>query len=103
MSSRTSVTVEIAGEAYTIRTDADPEYARRCAEYLDDALGRIVGGGSPVEPHKAVLLAALGIVDELFQSRDDTEALRRRIGSLARRLSADVRAVTPPDELASPS
>ena len=103
MSERASVTVEIGGESYTIRTDADPEYARQCAAYLDERLGRIIEGGTLVEPHKAVILAALGITDELFKARQDTDALRRRVAGLARRLAADVRVAAPPDELAPPS
>lgn len=103
MSERASLTVEIGGERYTLRTDADPEYARRCAAYLDEQLGQILDGGSLVEPHKAIVLAALGIIDELFRAREETERLRARVGGLAARLSADIRAATGPDELAPPS
>lgn len=103
MNDRSSITVEIGGETYTIRTDADPEYARRCAAYLDERLERILDGAALVEPHKAAILAALGITDELLQARQETEKLRGRIAGLARRLTGDIQAVAPADELAPPS
>lgn len=103
MNDRASVTVEIGGESYTIRTDADPEYARRCAAFVDERLQSILEGGSLVEPHKAVILAALGITDDLFKARDATEQLSRRVGGLARRLTADIRSAADADELAPPS
>ena len=31
----TAITVELAGEQYTLRTDADEAYARRCAALVD--------------------------------------------------------------------
>ena len=66
---RTSVTVRIAGEDYTLRTNADADYTRRCAELVDQRIERIREGGGLVDRHKAAILAALSIADELFQAR----------------------------------
>ena len=43
---RTAVRVEIAGEEYTIRSDADEEYTRRCAALVDERMRRF--DGAPV-------------------------------------------------------
>lgn len=93
MSARESVTVEIGGEQYTIRTDAGADYTRRCAAHLDAALGRVFDSGATVEHHRAVILAALALTDELFSAREETEALRRQVATEASRLATDVRAV----------
>lgn len=97
MSERQSVTVTIGGEEFTIRTDAGADYARQCAEHLDRAVGQVYSSGSAVEHHRAVILAALTVADELFRAREETDALRRRISGAAGRLAADVRAVAGAD------
>ena len=43
----TAITVEIAGESYTLRTDADAEHARRCAALVDARMRAISGDVSP--------------------------------------------------------
>ena len=97
MSERQSVTVTIGGEEFTIRTDAGADYARRCADHLDRAVGQVFASGSAVEPHRAVILAALSLTDELFRAREETEQLRGRISAAAGRLAADVRMVAGAD------
>lgn len=86
------VTVEIAGEEYTIRSEASPEYTRECAAYVDQTLTRLKDQVSLVEAHKAAILAALSLTDQLFQARAELEALRAEIARSAGRLAADIRA-----------
>ena len=91
---RSSVTVRIAGEEHSIRANAEPDYTRSCARYVDDRIADIRSKGMLIETHKAAILAALSISDELFQAREELERLRREIGSratnLARRLEAEL-------------
>jgi cell division protein ZapA len=76
---RTVVTVEIAGEEYSIRAQASPEYTRECAAYVDRAVTEIMRQGSLVQAHKAAILAALALADELFQSRAEVTELRTEV------------------------
>ncbi|MSR36166.1 MAG: cell division protein ZapA [Gemmatimonadetes bacterium] len=91
---RTSVTVRIAGEEHTIRANAEPDYTRSCARYVDERISDIRGKGAVIETHKAAILAALSISDELFQARDDLERMKREVASratnLARRLEGEM-------------
>lgn len=87
---RTVTTVEIAGEQYTIRSEASQEYTRECARYVDAAIGEIMSRGTLVEVHKAAILAALALADELFQSRAEAEELREELATRAERLAAEV-------------
>jgi cell division protein ZapA len=91
---RSSVTVRIAGEEHTIRANADPEYTRSCARYVDDRISDIRGKGALIETHKAAILAALSISDELFHAREELERMRREVASratsLARRLEVEL-------------
>lgn len=92
------VTVEIAGEEYTIRADTTPEYAKECAAHVDHTITEILQGGALIQTHKAAILAALSLTDQLFQARRETEALRAEIGRLAEALMVDVRARLEPSD-----
>lgn len=87
---RTVTTVEIAGEEYAIRSEASEEYTRACARYVDAAIGEIMSRGTLIEAHKAAILAALALADELFQARHEAEALREELTIRAARLVAEI-------------
>lgn len=53
------------------------------AAYLDAALSRVRATLPNVEPHKAAILAALAITDELFQSRRGDREFAARLTALA--------------------
>ena len=61
--------VTILNEEYAIRTDTDPEHAHAVAQYLDQAIRKVMSSGSVVESNRAVVLAALQITGELFDAR----------------------------------
>ena len=65
---RQSVTVDIAGERHVLRSDASPEYTKSVAAHLDSTI-RALGFGNTLDPHRAAILAALTITDELYKAR----------------------------------
>lgn len=81
--SRHSVRVQIFGEEYPLRTDADPQHTKEVAAYVDRAIRAVVEAGAVVEPHKAAILAALQITDELFKLRAADDANAEKINALA--------------------
>lgn len=89
---KSSVKVTILGEEYTIRSDATPEHTRAVAEHVDETIRRVLHSGTVVETHKAAILAALQITDELFRSRAEGDATTEALAEL----SADVRRWLPP-------
>ncbi|MEJ2678591.1 MAG: cell division protein ZapA [Gemmatimonadota bacterium] len=90
MDQKTVVTVQIGEDEYTIRTEASADYAERCAAYVNQTIGEIVQQGSLVEAHKAAILAALALTDQLFQAREETDSVRAEIARVAARLADDV-------------
>ena len=74
---KNAVKVTIGGEEFTVRSELPPEYTREVAAYLDAALKRVRDSLPMVETHKAAILAALAITDELFQARRGDRADRR--------------------------
>jgi cell division protein ZapA len=93
---RNSVRVSILGDDYVIRTEASAAHTRQVAEHVDRTIRRVLSTGSVVETHKAAILAALQITDELFRSRADAE----RVTTAMEELSAEVRRWLPPGKRA---
>ncbi len=73
---RSPVTVRIGGEDHTIRANVEPEYTKKCAEWVDDRISEIRSQLGLIESHKAAILAALSITDEMFQARAQVEEVR---------------------------
>ena len=89
---KSSVRVSIVGEEYAIRSDASPEHTRAVAQYVDRAIRTVMNSGMVVESHKAAILAALQITDQLFSARQ----ARAEIADGMQALAADVRRWLPP-------
>ncbi len=87
-----AVTVRIGGEDHTIRANVEPEYTKQCAKWVDDRISEIRNQLGLIESHKAAILAALSITDEMFQARSELEELRQtnalKASELAERLEA---------------
>lgn len=91
MSEKTVVTVTIAGEEYTLRSEATPEYTRECAKLVDATIGDIQRQSrGKMEPQKAAILAALSIVDQYFKAQRELEAHRSGANALADRLATAI-------------
>ena len=91
---KNAVRVMIVDEEYTVRSELDPEYTREVAAYVDGAIRRVLQAGPMVESHKAAILAALALTDELFQSRKQQQELAARL----RQMSADMARLLPPQK-----
>ena len=68
-----TIKVEIYDQAYTVRSDGDPEYLKQLAEYVDQRMREISSGTLTVDSRKVAILAALYIADELHQLRRQHE------------------------------
>lgn len=78
-----AVKVTIGGEEYTVKSELPPEYTKEVAAYVDAALKRVRDMVPLVESHKAAILAALAITDELFQARRGDREMSARLNSMA--------------------
>jgi cell division protein ZapA len=85
--SKNAVRVMIGGEEFTVRSELPPEYTREVAAYLDAALKRVRDTLPGVETHKAAILAALAITDELFQARRGDRDIANRLAAMADELA----------------
>lgn len=62
--------VEIFGQSYMIRGEADSEYTRKLAEYVDKKMREVGTSASSISSLNAAILAALNITNELFELRE---------------------------------
>lgn len=89
-SEKNVVSVRIGGEEYAIRSPAPAEYTRELAAYIDGAIRGVMAQGPMVQAHKAAILAALTVTDELFQTRAELDRLRQEVAARSLRLAAEV-------------
>ncbi|HEX3143544.1 MAG TPA: cell division protein ZapA [Pyrinomonadaceae bacterium] len=76
-----TIKVEIYDQAYTVRSDGDPEYLKQLAEYVDQRMREISSGTLTVDSRKVAILAALYIADELHQLRKSHEQADEQLAS----------------------
>jgi cell division protein ZapA len=68
-----TVKVNIFGGEYPIKSEADPEYIKRVAKYVDRKMREISEKVDIRATAKVAILAALNITDELFREKDDKD------------------------------
>ena len=84
--------VSIVGEEFSIRSDATPEHTKAVAAYLDKEIRKVLGANALIETHKAAILAAMQITDELLRERTTARVVEDEL----RGLGAEVRRWLPP-------
>ncbi len=66
-----SVDVEIFGGTYSIKGDADPEYVRQLARFVDEKMRALaLRSPSTVSAQRIAVLAAVNMADEIFRLRN---------------------------------
>lgn len=82
MDAKNVVQVEIFGNTYTIRGEADQEYILGVAAYVDRKMRDVTDKLPVASLSKVAILASLNIADELFKerarNRNHEETLRTR-------------------------
>ena len=68
-----SVKVNIFGEDYPIKGEADAPYIQEVAGYVDQKMKEVSDRMSNKLPLRVAVLAAMSITDELFKERQDKE------------------------------
>jgi len=81
-----SVSLTIAGQRLSIRTDKEEDYIHQLAEYVDEMVEELRRGTRSASTPQLYLLAALNMADELFQAQDRTEDLKEEIQRRTERL-----------------
>ncbi|MFO0706820.1 MAG: cell division protein ZapA [Nitrospira sp.] len=63
-----TIDVEIYGQRYSIRGEADDAYIRRLASYVDQHMRQLAEGMKTATPSKLAVLTAINLAHQLFES-----------------------------------
>ena len=74
-----SVTVDIAGQKFTLKTDADEAYVKSLARFVTGKMDEARRAAKTVATQSVAILAALHIADDLFQVRHKVKEKSRTI------------------------
>jgi len=63
-----TIDVEIYGQRYSIRGEADDVYIRRLASFVDEHMRKLAEGMKTATPSKLAVLTAINLAHQLFES-----------------------------------
>ncbi|SHJ75045.1 cell division protein ZapA [Propionispora hippei] len=69
------VTVEIFGESYPLKGDANMEHIIRTAALVDERMRKVARTNARLSPAKIAVLAALNLADEFIRLETDYQEL----------------------------
>lgn len=81
-----SVSLLIAGQRLSIRSDKDEEYLQNLAAHVNGIIDDLQNGARHASTQQIFLLAALNMADELFQAQDLNQDLRAEVERRTERL-----------------
>lgn len=94
-----TIDVEICGQRYAIRGEAEEEYVKRLAAFVDGQMRTLAAGMKTATTSKLAVLAAINIAHELFQTerrREEGEAdIDRRATHLMESIEEHLQMVAP--------
>lgn len=92
-----TIEVEIYGQRYVLKGDADEDYVKRVGAYVDEQMRSVARGMKTATLAKLAVLAAINIAHQLFQAerlRAQGEAdVERRAVSLMESIEEQLRPV----------
>ena len=74
-----SVTVQIAGVKYALKTEEDDRYVKQVAAFVDGKIRDVQKHTRTVDTQAVAVLTALQIAEELFNERRQSGDLRKKI------------------------
>ncbi len=83
-----SVTVEVAGQKLTLKTEASEAYVQSLAAFVTEKIAEVKASTRTFSTQALAILAAMNIADDLFQARLAGRELRQRVREKSERLLA---------------
>jgi cell division protein ZapA len=74
-----SVTVQIAGVRYALKTEEDDRWVKSVASFVEEKIREAQKRARTPDTQAAAVLTALQIAEELFREREGASELRRKI------------------------
>jgi cell division protein ZapA len=87
---RNSVTVNILGSEYALKSEAEPQYLQELATFLDKKMQKLGEGTNVGSQLKIAVLTALNLADELFRLKEKHEKLVTEIENTSDQISENL-------------
>jgi cell division protein ZapA len=84
------LTITVAGQTLTLRSDEDEQYLASLATFVDAKIREISRGQPGVTTLSLSLMAALTLADELHKLRSAQEEIEGALGRLSGRIEASL-------------
>jgi len=84
------IRVNIFGTEYSLRSDDNENYIKEIARYLDQKMREVDKNNSIKSSSKISVLAALNVVDELFQEQKYKEKLLNQLNEEAKKINHSI-------------
>ena len=81
-----SVTVQVAGQRYTLKTDDDDRLVKSLAAHVDAKFREIQRASRSPDTQAVAILTALQVAEELFQARQEAADLKKHVRDKTRTL-----------------
>ncbi len=81
-----SVKVTIAGQSFSVKTDAKPKYVKDLATFVTERMAQVKKSSRIATTQSLALLAALSIADDLLQEREALAKLKREVRERSERI-----------------
>lgn len=81
-----SVTVQVAGQRYTLKTDDDDRLVKALAAHVDAKFREIQRASRSPDTQAVAILTALQVAEELFQTRQEAAEMKKRVRDKTRTL-----------------
>ncbi|HTY07937.1 MAG TPA: cell division protein ZapA [Candidatus Edwardsbacteria bacterium] len=91
MTKKPGIKVEIFGSEYRIKGDADAEYVKRVAAYVDEKMKQVSQLTADSAVSKIAILAAINIADELLKERQQREFAAKELSEKLRMIEDESR------------
>lgn len=79
MGKERSVEINVFGQTYTVKTDAEEDYIQEVARYVNEKMDEVLKKTRSVSTLNVAILTALNIADDLLKEKEKRMALLREI------------------------
>jgi cell division protein ZapA len=73
------VEIKVFGQTYTVKTDAEEDYIKEVAKYVNEKMEEVLKKTKTVSTLNVAILTALNIADDLIKEKEKRTALVREI------------------------
>lgn len=90
-----AVQVEIFGQTYSLRADADEAHVRKVADLVDLKMREVANGSHSVSTLQIAVLAAMDLASDMLQQRNGDARLREQVEQRSRAMLERIEQLTP--------